>query len=140
MNTMIQKLILRIIVIFALMFNVCFIYGTNYIESLAAWDYSAKVKEDWSVKDANDPKKINDGVSDKVKKIMGTLINVMRIVGTGVAIIMITYVAIKYMSAAPEEKAEFKKSAMAFIVGAVVLFASTNILGIISDFATKNTQ
>ena len=44
------------------------------------------------------------------------------------------------MSAAPEEKAEFKKSATAFIVGAVVLFASTNILGIISDFATKNTQ
>ena len=39
------------------------------------------------------------------------------------------------MSAAPNEKADFKKSATGFIVGAVILFASSNILKIIADFA-----
>ena len=78
------------------------------------------------------------GIVSSTQKVMATAITVIRIVGTGIAIIMITYVAIKYMSAAPQEKAEFKKSAVALIVGAVVLFAGTNILSIISNFATTN--
>ncbi len=78
------------------------------------------------------------GVIQSTQSIVGTAINIIRIVGTGIAIIMLTYVAIKYMSAAPSEKAEFKKSATAMIVGAIVLFAATNILSIISNFATKN--
>ena len=77
-------------------------------------------------------------VINSTKSIMGTIINVIRIVGTGVSVIMLTYVAIKYMSAAPSEKAEFKKSATAFIVGAVVLFAATNLLKILADFAVEN--
>ncbi len=81
----------------------------------------------------------NDGgIGSSTKRIVGTAINVIRIVGTGIAIIMITYVAIKYMSAAPSEKAEFKKSATAMIVGAIVLFAATNILTVINNFATSN--
>lgn len=71
------------------------------------------------------------------KSVMGTIITVMRVVGTGIAIIMLTYVAIKYMSAAPSEKAEFKKSATAYIVGAVVLFGASGILGIINNFASN---
>ena len=78
------------------------------------------------------------GVSATTQRVVGTAINVIRIVGTGIAIIMLTYVAIKYMSAAPSEKAEFKKSATAMIVGAIVLFAATNILGVIAKFADKN--
>ena len=80
----------------------------------------------------------DSGVVSTTQKIMATAINVIRIVGTGIAIIMITYVAIKYMSAAPQEKAEFKKSATALVVGAIVLFAGTNILKIIANFATTN--
>ena len=80
----------------------------------------------------------NEDIVKTTQTVMGTAINVIRVVGTGIAIIMITYVAIKYMSAAPSEKADFKKSATALVVGAVVLFASTNILTVIANFATKN--
>lgn len=81
----------------------------------------------------------NDGgIAKTTQTIIGTSITVIRIVGMGIAIIMTTYVAIKYMSAAPNEKAEFKKSATGLIVGAVVLFATTQILGIIANFATNN--
>ena len=92
----------------------------------------------WSVSDFDtliSAGKNDTAVINSTKSIMGTIINVIRIVGTGVSAIMLTYVAIKYMSAAPSEKAEFKKSATAFIVGAVVLFAETKLLKILSDFA-----
>lgn len=89
-------------------------------------------EENW--KDAD----TNKSVANTTQRIVGTIINVIRIVGTGIAIIMITYVAIKYMSAAPTEKAEFKKSATAMIVGAIVLFATTNILSVIANFASSN--
>lgn len=80
----------------------------------------------------------NDGgISQTAQDVMGTIITVIRIVGVGIAIVMTTYVAIKYMSAAPNEKAEFKKSATGLIVGAVVLFATSGILGILADFATQ---
>ncbi len=79
-------------------------------------------------------------VTSATRNVMGTVINTIKIVGTGVAIIMITYVAIKYMSAAPSEKAEFKKSAVAYIVGAIVLFAASNILSVINNFATANIK
>ena len=78
-----------------------------------------------------------DKITNPVKNVMATAITVMRVVGTGIALIMITYVAIKYMTAAGQERAEFKKSAIAFVAGAFILFAASNIITIIANFATK---
>lgn len=76
--------------------------------------------------------------ADKIaKNAIGLGITLVRTVATGVAIIMITYIAIKYMSAAPSEKADFKKSATIYIVGAILVFAAGNILGIIIEFTTQ---
>lgn len=80
------------------------------------------------------------GAGKAAERIMGTIIQTIKIVGYGIAIIMLIYVAIKYMSAAPDEKAEFKKSATAYIVGAVVLFGAASIVGIIQNFATTNVK
>ena len=69
---------------------------------------------------------------------IATIINLVQVVGMGVAIIMLVVLAIKYISAAPSEKAEIKKSATVYIVGAIVLFAATGILQIVKNFATAN--
>lgn len=79
-----------------------------------------------------------DSADTVAQRAMGTAINIIRIVGTGTSIVMLTYMGIKYMMAAPSEKADFKKSAGIFVLGAVLIFAATNILGIIADFADKN--
>lgn len=63
----------------------------------------------------------------------GRIIGVIQVVGTGIGIIMLLYIAIKYMIAAPSEKAEFKKTAINFVIGAVVLFAASGILGLIKN-------
>ena len=80
----------------------------------------------------------NNDVATKTRGIAASLIYIIQIVGTGVAIVMLTYFGIKYMLAAPDAKADFKKSATGYIVGAVILFAAVNIIGIISNFATSN--
>lgn len=103
--------------------------------SVKKWSGYVDEKGEFTTKFDN---KTAGDLASATKNIMGTAITVIRVVGTGVAIIMLTYVAIKYMTAAPSEKADFKKSATAFIVGAIVLFATTQILGIISNFATTN--
>ena len=80
----------------------------------------------------------NSGTKDAVTNIMGSIISIVQVVGMGVAIIMLVVMAIKYISAAPSEKAEIKKSVTIYIVGAIVLFAASGILQIIKNFATQN--
>jgi len=65
------------------------------------------------------------------KRIAGAVITITRIVAAGIAIIMISVLAMKYMTAAPSEKADIKKHAIAYVVGAVILFGVTWILGIL---------
>lgn len=80
-------------------------------------------------------KKDTSGAGSSVTNIVGAIINIAQIIGTGVAIIMLIVLAIKYISAAPGDKADIKKHATVYIVGAVVLFAATGILQIIKNFA-----
>ncbi len=78
------------------------------------------------------------GASNAVTNIIGSIINIAQIIGMGVAIIMLVVLAIQYIAAAPEGKAEIKKNATIYIVGAVILFAAAAILEIIKNFAESN--
>lgn len=80
------------------------------------------------------------GTAGTVNTIIGTIITVAQIIGVGVAIIMLIVLAIKYISAAPSDKAEIKKHAVVYVVGAIVLFAASGILGIIKNFAKAFTE
>ena len=82
-----------------------------------------------------DGKGDSSGAGTAVSNIIGSIINIVQIVGTGVAIIMLIVLAIKYISAAPGDKADIKKHAVVYVVGAIVLFAATGILQIIKNFA-----
>lgn len=76
--------------------------------------------------------------NQKVTNVMNGIISVVRVVGMCIAITLLLVIAMKYMTAAPGEKADIKKSSIAYVVGALVLFGAVGILGIISDFASSN--
>ena len=80
----------------------------------------------------------NSGASAAAGNIIGMVINIAQVIGTGVAIIMLIVLAIKYIAASPEGKAEIKKNATIYIVGAVILFAASGLLGIIRRFAVSS--
>ena len=70
-----------------------------------------------------------------IANIFGSIVRIMQVIGTGVAIIMLIVLAIKYLTASPEGKGEVKKSADMYIVSAIVLFAAVNILAAIQGLA-----
>ena len=78
------------------------------------------------------------GTAEAVQSIVAPAISVAQVIGIGVAVIMLIVLATKYMMAAPGDKADIKKHAIVYVVGAVILFSVTAILEIIKDFATKN--
>lgn len=80
----------------------------------------------------------DSGTIGTAQNIVAVIINVVQVVGVGVAIIMLIVLAIKYISAAPGDKADIKKHAVVYVVGAVVLFAASGILQIIKNFAQTN--
>lgn len=75
------------------------------------------------------------GASNTAMNVVATVISSVRIIGVCFAVVMLLTVAMKYMSSAPGDKADIKKSAVAYVVGAIVLFAVTGILTIIEQFA-----
>lgn len=94
------------------------------------------VTEKSVVKDAGD----KSGASKALNNIVGGLLTMVQVVGSGVAVIMLIVLAIKYISAAPSDKAEIKKHAVVYVVGAVVLFAASGIITIVRNFATQNVN
>ena len=85
----------------------------------------------------------NTGVTELNKSasnVAGAILNVVRIVGVGISLIMLTVVAMKYMLAAPGDRADIKKHAIPFVIGAVILFAAANLLKLLADFASKNVK
>ena len=77
------------------------------------------------------------GIVESTNSIAGAIITIARVIATGVAVIMIIVLAMKYMMAAPGDRADIKKHAVVYIVGAVVMFACSGILAIIQKFATN---
>lgn len=75
-------------------------------------------------------------VTNSVKSIAGSVITITKVICAGVAVAMLTILGIKYMSAAPGEKADIKKHAVPYVVGAVIMFGCTGILSIIEKFAS----
>lgn len=85
--------------------------------------------------DQNFPVNDSSGASGTISTVIGTIIFICQLVGMGVAIIMLLVIAIKYIAASPNDKAEIKKHLVVYIVGAVLLFAASGLLTLIKTWA-----
>ncbi len=115
----VMVVLLAVVMIASVIPNMVFAEGTSY-EQL--------------IKDMKNPDG-DESLNSAATSIVGAIISVTRIIAVGVAIIMLIAVAMKYMSAAPGDRAEIKKHAVIYVVGAVVLFGASGLLGIIQKFA-----
>ena len=70
-----------------------------------------------------------------VTNLGATIVTIMQTVGVVVAVVILLVLGIKYMMGSAEEKADYKKSMIPYIVGAVLIFASTAIVGVVYDMA-----
>ena len=94
--------------------------------------------------DMPDPSSIkgtNSGTTyTKFNSVLNTILGIAQVIGVAVAIIMLIVLAIKYISSAPNDKAEIKKHAVMYIVGAIVLFGASGLLQIIKNFANETVN
>ncbi len=76
---------------------------------------------------------------EKVNKFVdnaaGTTITIARIVCVAIAIVMLLVIAMKYMISAPGDRADIKKHAINYVIGACVLFGVSGILTILNEVA-----
>ena len=70
-----------------------------------------------------------------IKTMGGQIIGVVRTVGVLVAVVILLILGIKYMIGSAEEKADYKKNMVPYLVGAVLIFAASTIAGIVYDMA-----
>ena len=65
------------------------------------------------------------------------VLDVVRLVGAAVAVVMLMTIAAKYMIASSGDRADIKKYAFNYVIGAIILFAASGILTIVRDTITK---
>lgn len=62
-------------------------------------------------------------------------VKVISTIGVVVSVIMLIILGIKYMMGSTEEKAEYKKTLLPYVIGAGLVFAASSIAQIIYDLA-----
>lgn len=78
-----------------------------------------------------DSETLDGEVTDSINGLSGTVIGLLRIISAAIAIVMLLVIAMRYMLSAPGDRADLKKHAVAYVVGAFILFGLTGILTIL---------
>lgn len=66
-----------------------------------------------------------------IQGVGNTIIGIIQAVGSIIAVIVLLILGIKYMMGSAEEKAEYKKTMLPYLIGAVILLLASNIVGAI---------
>lgn len=74
---------------------------------------------------------VSDDGATQMNKIGGTIIGYVTSAAMVIAVVMIAILGIKYMMGSVEEKAEYKKSFVPLLVGAVLVFGAGAIAKIV---------
>ena len=73
----------------------------------------------------------NDNLTNTGERILG----IVTTIGSVVAVLVLVVRGIKYMIGSTEEKAEYKKSMLPYVIGAVLLFSASAIASVIYNLA-----
>lgn len=74
------------------------------------------------------------GNPTKVTEKVGKILRYINIVGVVVSVVALILIGLKYMMGSIEEKAEYKKTLIPYIIGAFILFTGTLVPNLIYTF------
>ncbi|MBP3256170.1 MAG: TrbC/VirB2 family protein [Clostridia bacterium] len=111
------KVITTILMVIAVLFTISnFVFGASTI---------AQLSNVGTISGAS-------GITNLGKQIVG----ILQIVGAIIAVVVLTVLGIKYMMGSAEEKAEYKKTMIPYVIGAILVFAATTIANVIVNIAS----
>lgn len=93
---------------------------------------------------AVDPNAVLNGLNgngnvqtNDLTKVGNNIVTIIQVVGIVIAVIVLLIIGIKYMMGSASEKAEYKKTMIPYIVGAVLIFAGTSLVRVIYSLSTS---
>ena len=81
------------------------------------------------------PKDLTGSGTDKFDSIGNKIIGMVQAIGSIISVLVLVILGIKYMMGSAEEKAEYKKTMIPYLVGAVLIFAASTIANVVYQFA-----
>ena len=76
------------------------------------------------------PKDLTGADVDDFKEIGKKIIGMVQAIGSIISVLVLVILGIKYMMGSAEEKAEYKKTMIPYLIGAILVFAASNIAGV----------
>lgn len=130
-NTILKKTIITILLIL-----LCFVMLSNY------YKVNAEGEDGFSAAplDGFDKSKDELGISEvtgTVDSLTATIMTIVRTVSVAIAIVMLLVIGMKYMIASPGDRADIKKHAVAYVIGAFILFGVSGILTMLLTFGQQ---
>ena len=80
-----------------------------------------------------DKVKEGDGGSNGITQALNSILGIVQIAGTGIALITVSLTGIRYMLASVEDKAQAKKYLIGALIGSLLLFGGIGIMKIIAS-------
>lgn len=74
--------------------------------------------------------------TEEITTLGGRIVSIVQVVGVVIAVVIILVIGIKYMIGSAEEKAEYKKTMMPYLVGAILIFAGSTIVNVVYNLVT----
>ena len=89
---------------------------------------------DFDPKNTVDPGKGNTDTT-ALTDLGNKVANILTTAGSIISVIVLIILGIKYMMGSAEEKAEYKKTLLPYIIGAALIFSASTIASVIFNFA-----
>lgn len=74
--------------------------------------------------------------TNEITNVGNSIVGILQVVGIVLSVVVLIVLGIKYMMGSAEEKAEYKKTMMPYIVGAALIFAASALAQVIYQFFT----
>lgn len=74
------------------------------------------------------------GANTAIQNVGNDIVGVLTTVGVVLSVVILIVIGIKYMMGSAEEKAEYKKTMMPYIVGAALIFAASALATVVYNF------
>ena len=116
--------ILLLIFIFILLFNSYKVYANDYKIQQVSEETEQALEQ---FRPTSNPADSETAFKNQVSKLLGYI----NIIGTVIAVIAVVAIGIRYMLGSVEERAEYKKTVITYLIGAFLLFAVTTLPNIL---------
>lgn len=84
-----------------------------------------------------EPTDLDADTANKIEGIASKILTVITDIGMVISVIMLGFIGIKYMIGSVEEKAEYKKDMIPYLIGAMLLFGITAFVKVLMAFGNQ---